>query len=369
MSKINIFSEQRTQHPFFMYDAILMQPEALAVAVRRNEKVIEQLAAKIANYARLFIVGIGTSHHAAQVGEYLMRAYGGGLDVQAFHSFNFALYGPHITSRDCVIGISHRGNKAYTIDALKYASEAGSCTALITGEGEVAKALPVNFSLSTVAQEKSAAHTVSYVSAITVLASLAARIGYHRTGQSLLPPGFLLDELSLVVRAGLAQENEIIFLARQNQNRRRIWIVGGGPSAVTAFEITLKIKETSYLQAEGMSVETMLHGPFQCAEAEDLFILIAPAGAAQQRVLELAGLVKEIGAACLVVSDNADISLKSDMIKWLTVRAVPEPFTALTCLIPLQLFAYYLALERGKNPDSFRLDDSRFARARALIQL
>lgn len=219
------------------------------------------------------------------------------------------------------------------------------------------------------AQEKSAAHTVSYVSAIAVLASLAERIGYHRTGQKLLPTDFLPDELPLAVRAALTKESDIILLAREYLNRRRFWLVGCGPSAVTAHEIALKIKETSYLQAEGMSIETMLHGPFQCAEAEDLFILIAPAGVAQRRVVELAGLVKEIGAACLVVSDGTDTSLPKDAAKWLTVPVVPEPFTALTCLVPLQLFAYYLALERGTNPDSFRLDNSRFARARALVRL
>lgn len=118
-----------------------------------------------------------------------------------------------------------------------------------------------------------------------------------------------------------------------------------------------------------MPIEQRTQHPFQCAEAEDLFILIAPAGAAQWRVIELAGLVKEIGAACLVVSDGTDTSLQEDAAGWLTVPAIPEPFTALTCLVSLQLFAYYLALERGTNPDGFRLDDPRFARARALVWL
>src|SRR5918995_2904975 len=78
------------------------------------------------------------------------------------------------------------------------------------------------------------------------------------------------------------------------------------PSAVTARETALKIKETSYLQAEGMATETMLHGPFQCVEADDLFILVAPAGAAQERTLEIAELVEEIGGACLVVGDGTE---------------------------------------------------------------
>src|SRR5688572_301885 len=134
------------------------------------------------------------------------------------------------------------------------------------------------------------------------------------------------------------------------------------PSAVTAREISLKIKETSYLQAEGMPTETMLHGPFQCVEAEDLFVLVAPAGAAQGRTLEVAQLAAEIGGTFLLVGDGTTGS-SAQTAELLGVPEVPEPFSALTCLLPLQLFSYHLALARGTNPDSFRAEDPRFARA------
>ena len=131
---------------------------------------------------------------------------------------------------------------------------------------------------------------------------------------------------------------------------------------MTAEEIALKIKETSYLQAEGMPTETMLHGPFQCVEAEDLFVLVAPAGVAQERTLEVAELAAEIGGTCLLVGDGTTgSSARAEGL--LEVPDVPEPFSALTCLLPLQLFSYHLARARGTNPDSFRAEDARFARA------
>jgi glutamine---fructose-6-phosphate transaminase (isomerizing) len=144
--------------------------------------------------------------------------------------------------------------------------------------------------------------------------------------------------------------------------RRRIWLLGGGPSGVTAVEKALKIKETSYLQAEGMPTETMLHGPFQCVEADDLFVLIAPAGAARERTLEVAELVEEVGARYVIVGDETtgDRPGAAGMVR---VPEVTEPFSALSCLVPLQLFSYHLALSRGTNPDSFRVEDPRFARA------
>ena len=94
-----------------------------------------------------------------------------------------------------------------------------------------------------------------------------------------------------------------------------------------------------------------------------LFVLVAPAGAAQDRVVELVAMIKAIGGTYFVVSDGTQESLRADAAGWCVVPSVPEPFTALSCLIPLQLFSYQLALACGTNPDAFRLNDSRFARA------
>jgi glucosamine--fructose-6-phosphate aminotransferase (isomerizing) len=347
-------TQRRERHPYHMHDAILTQPEAFARAVERNEEVADGFASAVASCGRFFLAGLGTSHHAAQVGEHLMRAYGGGVDARAVHSFELALYKPELSAQDCVIAVSHRGSKRYTARALERAREAGCLTALVTGES-ASVSVPTDVVLETVPQEKSSAHTVSYTSAVAVLALLARKIGRHRTGEEALSADILREEVPAAMRAALGTEDRAEGLAREHVGRRRIWLLGGGPSAVTAQEIALKIKETSYLQAEGMPTETMLHGPFQCVEADDLFVLVAPCGAARERTLEVAELAKEVGAPYLIVGDEPDVEL--------AVPGVPEPFSALTCLMPLQFFAYHLALARGTNPDSFRAEDPRFARA------
>jgi glucosamine--fructose-6-phosphate aminotransferase (isomerizing) len=357
----NRMDERRSRHPFHMYDAIFAQPEAFVRVPGRNEQAVNDFAEEAASCERLFLVGIGTSYHAARVGEHLLREYGGGLDVRAIHAFDFALYGPNLVPEDCVVGVSHRGTKRYTARALERALEAGCRTALVIGEGGSAS-VEANAVFRTVAQEKTAAHTVSYTAAVSILAHLAGRLGYHRTGSETLGEGLLQVELPAALRAALGTEERVASLAREHIGCRRIWLLGGGPSAVTAEEVALKIKETSYLQAEGMSTETMLHGPFQCVEAEDLFVLITPAGPAQGRTLEVAELAGEIGGKLLVVGDNTT-DLPQETADLLAVPEVPEPFSALTCLVPLQLFAYHLALARRTNPDSFRVDDPRFARA------
>ena len=352
--------EARSRHPYHTYDAIFAQPEAFVRVLEKNAAAVDEFAAGASSCERMFFTGIGTSYHAALTGEYLLREYGGGLDVRAIHAFDFSLYGPELAPGDCVVALSHRGTKRYTASALERARESGCRTALVTGEGGSAQFPGAVF--RTVGQERSAAHTVSYTAAISVLARLAGRIGYHRTGSETLAGEFLRNDLPAALGAALGAEEPVQVLAREHLARRRIWILGGGPSAVTAEETALKIKETSYLQAEGMSTETMLHGPFQCVEAEDLFVLVAPAGAAQERTLEVAELVAEIGGSCLIVGDGT-VDPAREEAELVAVPEVPEPFSALTCLVPLQLFAYHLALARGTNPDNFRADDPRFARA------
>jgi len=354
-------TEQRGSHPYHMHDAILAQPEAFVRAVERNEVAADEFASRIASRERILLAGIGTSHHAAQVGEHLLRSYGGGPDVRVVHSFDLALYGPEIRPEDCVIAVSHRGAKRYTALALEKAREKGCPTALITGEGGSGEGR-ADAVFRTVEQEKSSAHTVSYTSAVAVLALLAGRIGQRRTGSTTLPDELLRERIPEALRAALGTEEKVAALAREHVGRRRIWLLGGGPSAVTAAETALKIKETSYLQAEGMPTETMLHGPFQCVEADDLFVLIAPSGAARERTIEVAELVEEVGAPYLILGDDTTEAPQA-AAGVLRVPGVPEPFGALSCLVPLQLFSYHLALARGTNPDSFRVDDPRFARA------
>jgi glutamine---fructose-6-phosphate transaminase (isomerizing) len=361
--------ERRTEHPFHMYEAIQAQPDAFASVVGENGGQAEDVAAAIGGCERLFVCGIGTSYHAALASWHLMRAYGDRIPVHVWHSFDFALYGPELSERDCVIAVSHRGSKMYTAQSLRRASQAGCRTALITGKGASFEPDVADAVFHTVEQERSAAHTVSYTGALAVLALLAESIGRHRGGTIELSNQILRRDLPDAMRAALRLEEEVAAFARERTGRRHIWLAGGGPGAITAQEVALKIKETSYVPAEGIQVETMLHGPLQCVEPDDLFVLIAPAGAAQERVLELAAAVKVIGAPLLVVSDGSADSIQGDGTVIWNAPAVAEPFTVLTCVIPLQLFAYHLALARGTNPDSFRLEDPRFAKVRELVRL
>jgi glucosamine--fructose-6-phosphate aminotransferase (isomerizing) len=262
-----------------------------------------------------------------------------------------------------VLIISHKGTKAYSVRALEKADAAGASTVLITGLGLEGKPENADHVIQTVPLEQSSTYTISYTGALAAMALLAERIGYHRAGQSAVSQLFFEQELPAALEAGLRFDDEMKTWAESWIDRRRIWLTGGGPSAVTAQEIALKIKEAAYLQAEGIHLEQFLHGALQNTEPEDVSIVIAPDGAAQSRAFQFVEAVREIGAPYLVVSDGTAEQVTGNAIDSIDVPSVPEPFTAMTCLVPLQLFAYHLALTAGTHPDTFRLDDPRFARA------
>lgn len=353
--------DPRSSHPYHMYDAIRAQPAVFARVAREAPQPAERFAEIASGCERLHLAGTGTSFHAAELGEHLLREAGVGASVRAWRAFDFALYGPDLSPADAVIVVSHRGTKRYSRAALARARRAAAPTALITGEdgGDDADADVV---FRTVPGERSSAHTVSFTGSVAALAALASRFGGVADD---------LPERSVpaALEAALGLEDRMDAMARAHAGRRRIWLAGGGPAATAAREIALKIKETSYLQAEGMATETLLHGPFQCAEAEDLFVLVAPSGPGQARTRELADAVRAIGASLLVVGDETAETVAGADAPCITVPTLPEPLGALACIVALQLFTYHLALVRGTDPDGFRLEDPRFARASAAVEL
>lgn len=361
--------ERGTKHPFNMYTHIRQQPEAFANAVERNREAVARFAEVASGKDRLYAVGIGTSWHAALMAEYFARAFGAGMTFIPAHSFDFVLYGPQLTERDAVIVISHTGRKSYSVDALELGKASPAPTALVTGEEGAERHAGLQHLFVASSPEGSATYTFSYTSALAVLASVISEVGARRSGAETLPASMLTSDLPNAMRAALGQEATAKALAPLHVGHRRIWLAGAGPAGVTAMEVALKIKESSYLQAEGFSTEQMLHGAFQSVEPEDLMILVAPEGRGQSRTLDLAKETKEIGLDLIVVTDGSSSELDSLADSSLIVPRVPEPFSAITTLIPLHHLAYWLAIERGTNPDKFRLDDERFAKAFALAKL
>lgn len=354
-----------------MYRGVVGQPAALRDVVQRSSGAVDALAMRLARRRRVFIAGLGTSLHAAMAAGHLFRSWSPTTDVRVWSSFDFVHYGPELHPDDALVAVSHTGTTSFTTGALERARGAGALTALVTGrEPEEGRDLaPCDVELRTVEQERSSAHTVSLTGSVGALALLAARAGYHATGDARATAELLYGPVADALEEALELEAETVRWGERWSDRRRIWIVGAGPGEVVALEAALKIKETSYLQAEAMSVETMIHGPSRALEAEDLVVFVAQAGPARSRLTQLFRQVGVLGAARAVVGDGGARQLVDESDAAAVVPEVPEPLAVLTCLVPLQLLACHLARARGTDPDGFRLDDPRFARAEELLEL
>lgn len=352
----------RTAHPYYFYDALQESPAAVAGVVEATKGSVKELAAGLDPTGRVFLVGIGTSLHAARVGEAAISMHVPAVDARAFHAFDFAVNGPALYAEDTVVAVSHRGNKRYSAASLKRAEEAGARTVLITGQDAKLQGTdPAGLVIHTVRQDPSAAHTVSYVGAAVVLLSLACELAEAAGGTGSLTG--VLDGLGSGMAAAM-NEDVIAQAARPVAEARRIWLTGAGVDGVTAEEIALKIKETSFKQAEGMGIEALLHGPFQASDPDDVFVLIDTGQPGSDRTRELVPMIKRIGAGLVVVGTD---SLGAE--HHLPVPATAPPFGAISCIGALHLLTYHVALEAKTNPDAFRLDDESYAAAYKMASL
>lgn len=360
----------RTGHPYHMYEAMQAQPAAVAEVLSGARAALEALAALVSVRGCLFLVGSGTSLHAAKVAEYWLR--GGPQVTVAMPALDFALYPPCLTPQDTVLVVSHRGAGTYSRAALRLARAAGCRTALVTGRGGAAGPDTADVLVETVAQEVSSAHTVSYVAALAALAQLVLQVARRQGWTPPFAPADLAEGVPAALRAALGLEREVGAWAAAHAPGGRVWIAGGGPGGVTAEETALKCAETSYVPAVGMPVETLLHGPLRAAQPGDLGVLFALAGPARERLVGLARQLGVLGLPYLAVADGPEgtgpVAGEATVLR-LPGPVLPEALMPFPSVVVGQLLAYHWALLRGTNPDTFRMEDPRFAAASRMLEL
>ena len=356
-------SLRRTTHPYHMYDAIQAQPALVAEVLQANTAPLARAAELLGRQHGLYLCGIGTSFHAALIGEYLMRLIAGDpLLARAVHSFEFVRYPPHIRERTAVLVVSHRGTKHYSLQALDRAARHGAPTVTITGKGSGEGIHQAGIVMSTVEQEISAAHTKSYTTALSLLTALAVRLG-RGAGQDVGAAEEQCGRLPELMTRALRAEAQVKEIAQALVGKAFIVAVGGGPNAATADEVALKMKETSYTPCEGFQLEQFLHGPIAGLSDEMGVWVIAPPGPSYGRCLDVAKAAHAIGATTIALVQEGDQELSRTATHVIHLPVVLEALTPLIYVIPLQLFSYYLALAKGTNPDTFHLDDPRHQQA------
>jgi glucosamine--fructose-6-phosphate aminotransferase (isomerizing) len=362
--------EVRHGHPYFMYDAIIRQPDTMEEMLRKHANLVQPAAADLARKRRIHLVGIGTSWHAALVARHWFRKFAGtGPEVEAWHSFEFCAY-PPLSADDAVIVISHRGTKTYSILALEMAKSSDAYTVAITSTNPGPRITAADVHLTTVEQERSSAFTVSYTAALTVLALMAAAMGGW-TGQSddVAQLRAQLEDIPQAVSQVLARQSEVQHAVRRFQSKGRFICAAWGPNIANTYEVALKIKETSACDSEGLQIEQLLHGPFCSVDEKCLITLLAPPGPGYERAMNVARAATEVGAPVWSLVQEGDALLSDLTTESFSLPQVPELWSPLLYVLPLQLFTYYLAVARGAQPDQFQQNNPRQAAARRHYEL
>jgi len=312
---------------------------------------------KFVNAKRIIIVGCGTSWHAGLVGEYLLEDLAR-IPVEVEYASEFRYRNPIINEDDVVIAISQSGETADTLAAIELAKSKG---ATIFGVcNVVGSSIPraTHAGAYTHAGPKiGVASTKAFTAQVTVLTLLALQIAWKRGTitdsrfQSLLSE---LESIPSKVEKALSSDEKIKELAAKFKDARNFLYLGRGYGFPVALEGALKLKEISYIHAEGYPAAEMKHGPIALIDEEMPVVVIATKNSSYEKVVSNIQEVKARKGVIIAVVTEGDEEVKRIADHVIEIPETDELLIPLVSVIPLQLLSYHIAVMRGCNVDQPR---------------
>jgi glucosamine--fructose-6-phosphate aminotransferase (isomerizing) len=326
----------------------------IAEQPRVFERLLDEGTAPVRSAARairaaapswVLIAARGSSDNAARYAQYLLGArnrLGVGLAVPSL----FTLYqSPPRLERALVVGISQSGQSPDIVAVLTEGARQGALTLAITNDPESPLARVASCTIPLLAgEERAVAATKTYSAELLVLAMLSAELDGDESTQSELRG--VVDQLETAIELN----RDLAAAANDFRDAQKFVVLGRGFNYATAFEVALKIKETSYALAEPYSVADFLHGPVAMIDRDFPVILVTPSGKASAEVPELLDLLEQRGARVAAISDESSV-LSRAQARLRLPSNVPEWLSPLVAIAPGQLWASALAGSRGQDPD------------------
>lgn len=352
--------------PDFMLKEIHEQPHSITdtlrgrVYMQENEITIGGLLdimPKLMNARRIIIVGCGTSWHAGLLGEYLFEEYAR-IPVEVEYASEFRYRNPIITNEDVVIAISQSGETADTLAAIQLAKKCGACVLGICNVVGSSIARETHAGVYTHAgPEIGVASTKAFTAQVSVLAMMALMLG--RAKYNIKPEQYhlLLNELTSLpkkVEEALKSSEKIKEVAELYKDSSNFIYLGRGCYYPIALEGALKLKEISYIHAEGYPAAEMKHGPIALIDDKMPVVVIAAKDKSYEKIVNNIQEVKARRGIVIAVVNKGDnvISQMADHV--LEVPEFETAIGAMITVIPLQLLSYYIAVMRGCNVDQPR---------------
>lgn len=353
------------QYEHFMLKEIMEQPTSIENCLRGRVDLHEGrvVLGGLSNYARdlvrarrVIITGCGTAWHAGLVGEYLMEDLAK-IPTEVEYASEFRYRNPIIEDGTVVIAISQSGETADTLAALREAKERGALSlgVINTVGSTIARETDAGVYLH-VGPEIGVASTKAFSGQVVVETLLALFIARRKYMSQQVLMEFLngLNKIPEQVKQVLEQSELIKTVTEQYVNRENWLFLGRGYNYPVALEGALKLKEISYIHAEGLPAAEMKHGPIALISQGMPVVFIAPRGSQYEKILGNIQEVKARGGKIIAVASEGDEHIHTVADHVFTVPETIEPLQPLLTVIPLQLLAYHAAVARGCNVDKPR---------------
>ncbi|MDG2086121.1 MAG: glutamine--fructose-6-phosphate transaminase (isomerizing) [Flavobacteriales bacterium] len=364
--EIKLENIEKDGFPHFMLKEIYEQPKSIVDTMRGRLDLINndiklggisEYSNKLINSKRIIIVACGTSWHAGLIGEYILEDFTR-IPVEVEYASEFRYRNPIINSEDVIIAISQSGETADTLAAIELAKSkgatvlgicnvVGSSIARTTHEGIYTHAGP----------EIGVASTKAFTTQVIVLILLALKVGKLKGNLTLTEYHQVISELDSIsdkVRKVLKTNSQIELIAQQFKDAQNFLYLGRGYNFPVALEGALKLKEISYIHAEGYPAAEMKHGPIALIDENMPIVVIATKKGNYEKVLSNIQEVKARGGRLITIVTEGDIAVKELSDYCIEIPKCFNELTPLLTNIPLQLLSYHIALLRGCNVDQPR---------------
>lgn len=306
---------------------------------------------------RIIIVGCGTSWHAGLVGEYLIEEFAR-IPVEVEYASEFRYRNPVVNDRDIVVAISQSGETADTLAAVELAKSKGATIFGICNVvgSSIARASHAG-AYTHAGPEIGVASTKAFTAQVAVLSLIALYLGRSLGRLSQKDFFRLINELNDVprlVEEVLKTEEAVKKIAEQYQNASNFLYLGRGFNFPVALEGALKLKEISYIHAEGYPAAEMKHGPIALIDENMPVVVIATRRGHYEKIISNIQEVKARGGKIIAVVNPGDETVKKLADHVIEVPEVEDAFSPIVNSVPLQLLAYHIAVMRGCNVDQPR---------------
>ena len=364
--KLNLEQIEKGGYDYFMLKEIYEQPSVIKDTYRGRllaDKGIIKLGGlenhieKFTNADRIIIVACGTSWHAGLVAEYIFEDWAR-IPVEVEYASEFRYRNPVITDKDVVIAISQSGETADTLAAIKLAKEKGAFVyGICNVVGSTISRATDSGTYTHAGPEIGVASTKAFTTQITVLTMIALKLAKVKGTISQSNYRLHLRELELIpsnVEMALQKNKDIEEIAKLFKNATNFLYLGRGYNFPVALEGALKLKEISYIHAEGYPAAEMKHGPIALIDEQMPIVVIAVNSNHYDKVVSNIQEIKSRKGKIIAVVTEGDTVVKELADYIMEVPNTPETLSPLVTTIPLQLLSYHIALMLGRNVDQPR---------------